>query len=55
MAQEERQSVVIGRFRITESKSAPDHVWIQAEDGEGGRFAAADLEKYIEAFYKEKF
>lgn len=46
--------VQVGRFTLTPGWQ-PGHVWVYADGGEGGEFAASDLEAVIEAFYRENF
>lgn len=44
----------VGRFTFKPGVE-PGNIWIEQDDGEGGDFAAAELEAAIVAFYRENF
>ena len=48
----------IGKYIISHFSDYPDgtpSVWIEGENGEGGQFPLAQLEKVIEDYYRENF
>lgn len=45
--------IKIGEFIL--SHPSEGKIWIKCEDGEGGRFDAAELAEVIRQFYNEKF
>ena len=47
--------IVLGNFVIRPSRSSPEKIWIEKDDGEGGEFDASLFRRAVEKFYDENF